>query len=82
MAANKRSPDFVYSDVVELVECGLAKAGQYLAAGYKLVQIGTVSDWKENPGSPGSFGMHRRIRYALGRTEGVPPYVPPEKVTP
>ena len=73
---------FALSDVEQVVECGLAKAGLYLAAGYKLLYVGGWSDWKENPRPAGSFGLIRGIRYALGRPEGVAPFTPPEKVAP
>lgn len=70
-----------YEDIVELAEAGLRKANLYLEHGYQLIAVQGVSYEKtrRDPSEvAGPSFIQRRVRYVLGRPEGVEHYEPPD----
>lgn len=63
-----------YGDAVELVECGVTQANEYLEHGYQLVLATPVIVAANRP--DGQLYIKRVIRYALKRSKDVDHYEP------
>ena len=72
------SPDDRFANVVELVECGLDYANQYLENDYTLLAVIATSQARKYPeGRQASeFYVSRRIQYVLGRGPDVVHFEP------
>lgn len=65
-----------YSDIIEVIKVGRAKANQALQAGYRLLAVVQESSWKEgetrNGNSVRKLGyVEKYTVFVLGRPEGV-----------
>jgi hypothetical protein len=70
-----------YEDIVELAEAHIRKANLYLEHGYQLISVQGISYEKprrEPSEVAGGSYIQRRIRYVLGRPQGVDHYEPPD----
>ena len=63
-----------FKDVVELKECRLSVANEYLAHGYKLLVVESLSGTATHPDGKSHF-VRRMLCYVLGRSADTPPYV-------
>ena len=58
----------LFADIVELAECGLRRANEYLEHGYRLLSMNATTYQKQGPNG---WYIRRGFTYVLGRTAEV-----------